>query len=235
MGRLTVRQIESAKPTGKRYELSDGDGLKLRVSPDGHKAWYVRFRVNGKQETARLARRYAPRTDDGHLSLEDARRDAATIIAKGREGTDFRSEFEIRKKEAKAAEERERAASLDVQTLFDEWMRDGIVHKDGGKELRRRFEKDVLPAIGTKPVRLVIEKDILAIVRRIAWRNAPRMALAIRDGIEQMFSWGERRLPWRRLIELNPAASITDETIVGRRYKEGEDTRPLDPKEIPEL
>lgn len=49
MGALTVRQIEVAKATGKRYFLSDGRGLFLRVGAAGGKTWFVRVSINGKQ------------------------------------------------------------------------------------------------------------------------------------------------------------------------------------------
>ena len=45
MGALTVRQIEAAKATGKRYFLSDGRGLFLRVGAAGGKTWFVRVSI----------------------------------------------------------------------------------------------------------------------------------------------------------------------------------------------
>ncbi|CAJ7793950.1 phage integrase [Burkholderia pseudomallei] len=235
MGKLTVRQIEAAKATGKRYELSDGDGLKLRVSPDGSRTWYVRFTVNGKQDAARLARPWGKETDSGHLSLEDARREAQTILAKAREGIDYRTERKAQIEQARATTERERSENLDARSLYEAWIADGIDHADGGKELRRRFEKDVMPIIGATPLRALIESDIRQVLRPIVKRGALRMAVSVRDSLIQMFAWGMKRLPWRRLLEVNPAASITDESIVGRDYEEGADTRALDANELPEL
>ncbi len=53
---LTDRAIRSAKPESKPYRLADGDGLYLRVSPTGVKAWEYRYRHAGKQQTATLGK-----------------------------------------------------------------------------------------------------------------------------------------------------------------------------------
>lgn len=72
MGALTVRQIETAKATGKRYFLSDGRGLFLRVGPAGGKSWFVRVSINGKQRDKPLGRTWARSTTDAQLSLDPA-------------------------------------------------------------------------------------------------------------------------------------------------------------------
>jgi hypothetical protein len=41
MSRLTIKELESAKPEPKEYKLTVERGLYLRVSPDGTKTWLV--------------------------------------------------------------------------------------------------------------------------------------------------------------------------------------------------
>ena len=40
------------------------------------------------------------------------------------------------------------AADKPLRDLFESWLADGVSRKDGNAELRRTFEKDVLPTIG---------------------------------------------------------------------------------------
>ncbi|MEN2475346.1 Arm DNA-binding domain-containing protein [Burkholderia sp. GS2Y] len=61
MGALTVRQIEAAKATGKRYFLSDGRGLLLCDGQDGAKTWLVRVSINGKQRDKPLGKAWGAR------------------------------------------------------------------------------------------------------------------------------------------------------------------------------
>lgn len=41
--RLSDKEIKSAKPKEKEYILSDGDGLRLRVKPNGSKLWLLNY------------------------------------------------------------------------------------------------------------------------------------------------------------------------------------------------
>ncbi|MGF1743394.1 integrase arm-type DNA-binding domain-containing protein [Vibrio minamisatsumaniensis] len=40
---LTETQIKNAKPKGKEYILSDGNGLRLRVKTNGTKTWLLNY------------------------------------------------------------------------------------------------------------------------------------------------------------------------------------------------
>ena len=46
MGKLTDRQVRNLKKPGKH---SDGDGLKVLVSPTGAKSWVQRLNIKGKR------------------------------------------------------------------------------------------------------------------------------------------------------------------------------------------
>ena len=69
---LTYIQITAAKPKAKAYNLSDGQGLYLTITPAGSKLWRLNYRYLDKQKTLHLAAWPA-------LGLADARarRDAA--------------------------------------------------------------------------------------------------------------------------------------------------------------
>ncbi len=41
--RLSDKEIKSAKPSDKEYNLFDGDGLRLRVKPNGSKLWIMNY------------------------------------------------------------------------------------------------------------------------------------------------------------------------------------------------
>ncbi|MGL5798902.1 MAG: integrase arm-type DNA-binding domain-containing protein [Plesiomonas sp.] len=41
--RLSDTQIKAAKPRDKEYVLCDGDGLRIRVKPNGSKPWLLNY------------------------------------------------------------------------------------------------------------------------------------------------------------------------------------------------
>lgn len=54
---------------------------------------------------------------------------------------------------AKAEQEKStKLHTLTVQDLAQAWLLDGVAHKDGNAELQRRFNKDLLPALGKTAV-----------------------------------------------------------------------------------
>lgn len=53
--KLTVRQIDTAKPKEKPYKLSDGGGLYLEVTTSGSRYWRLKYRYAGKEKRLAFA------------------------------------------------------------------------------------------------------------------------------------------------------------------------------------
>jgi hypothetical protein len=51
---LTDKAIRNLKPKDTPYKKSDGEGLYLRVMPEGSKLWRLAYRFAGKQKTMAL-------------------------------------------------------------------------------------------------------------------------------------------------------------------------------------
>ena len=45
--KLNARQVDTAKPREKAYQLADGAGLYLEVVPSGSRYWRMKYRFNG--------------------------------------------------------------------------------------------------------------------------------------------------------------------------------------------
>lgn len=241
MAKLTVRAIEAAKPKAKWYTVTVDRNLLLRVSPFGEKVWLIRYVVDGKQIQARLPKPYG-NSGEGFMTLAEAGAENARIQALARDGIDFqqqRAEADRAKAEADAAAEAAiQAASRSVKEMFESWITDGVARKDGNAELRRSFEKDVLPAIGAKPVKNVTEQDIRTLLRAIVARGANPTAVRIYRGLVQLFGWAEKRPPWRGLmLEGNPVDRVDDiKTFVAPDFEIDEErSRVLAEAELREL
>jgi len=48
---LTDVAVRQAKPAEKQYQLADGAGLYLLVTPAGGKLWRLKYRVSGKNSS----------------------------------------------------------------------------------------------------------------------------------------------------------------------------------------
>lgn len=167
-----------AKPAGRPIKLSDGSGLHLLVDPKGGRYWRMAFRFAGKQKTLALGVYPA-------VSLADARtaRDAARrLLAQGTDPS------QVRKEE-------KRTAKLSAENTFEALAREWHANqKDGwtagyAQRVMVRFEADVFPAIGSRPIVEIEPPELLDMLRRVEARGALDIAKRLRQTVGQVFRY----------------------------------------------
>jgi integrase len=262
--KLNVKQVAGLPKKDTPYKAAVDTGLLVRIAPSGVKSWIVTYTVKqprdadgnpiksphytGRQRDYILSKPWGEYTDDGHLSLADAKSMAARIRALARESIDYQvqrnqmlqAEADARAEEQAAEEARrtkEQTENLTVRDLFTAWIADGVQRKDDNAELQRSFDKDVLPEIGGKAIRSVTEHDLRALLRKMVDRGVNRLTVLTSSNIKQMFLWAEKRQPWRKLLsEGNPVQLIEIEKIVSPKYDlSNERDRILSGSDISEL
>lgn len=175
---LTDTAIRNAKPDEKPIKMFDERGLYLEISPTGGKWWRLKYRFDSKEK--RLSLGVYP-----DVSLKDARerRDAARKLVAG--GTDP-SENRKAQKSARA----DRAANS-FEVITREWFAkySTIWAKDHGNRIIRRFERDIFPWLGGRPITEVTAPELLAAVRRIEDRGALETAHRALSNCGQVFRY----------------------------------------------
>lgn len=239
--RWTVLELKAISTDWKGDTISDGDGLsgEVRAVRDGAVSLVFRcaFRWNGK-----LTWHYCGTWPAASMEAIRDERDRARNLIK--QGIDPRAEKVAARIEAQAKveavikqAEQERAQDLPFSELFTAWVKDGVSRSDGNAELLRSFGKDVLPAIGAKPVRHITEGDLRELLRNVGRvRGRGRAAQVLLADLRQLFRWAEKRQPWRGLlIEGNPAELVEVKQITAAGYTDAPRDRILTPDEIREL
>lgn len=158
---LTATAIQNAKITDKTVRLFDGGGLYLELSPTGGKWWRLKYRYGGKEK--RLSLGVYPEVS---LRLARTRRDdARKLLAEGIDPSDNRKAL----KSAKA----DRAANS-LEIVAREWYGKYSTTwvKNHGNRILRRFERDIFPWIGGRPIAEITAPELLAVIRRIENRGA---------------------------------------------------------------
>ena len=236
MSKLTVRGIEALRPKAVEYKVIVDRGLHLRIAPDGRKTWHVRYVVDGKQIQARLPLPYGS-SGEGFMSLADAVSENGRIQALARDNVDFQIERAEKEVAAAAHLAVARTAVTPVGDLFETWLENGVSRKDGNRRLRQMFERDVLPAIGSKPLRELTDTDLVKLLRLVGrTRGKARTAEDMLAAIRQMFRWACKRQPWRSLlVDGNPADLVELRHVVPQGYVTVIRDRTLCAEEIREL
>ena len=158
---LTDTTIKNAKPGNKPAKIFDERGLFLLVTPRGGKWWRLRYRFNDKEKLLSLG----VYPDVGLKDARSRRDDARKLLANGIDPGEHR-------KITKAARV-ERAANS-FEAITREWFAKHARTWTGphANRIMRRFERDVFPWLGGKPIADIKAPELLAALRRIESRGA---------------------------------------------------------------
>jgi integrase len=194
---LTESQIRALEPRATRYCVADGNGLVIEIMTTGTKVWRFRYTLDGKRQPL------ATIGDYRMISLRVARAKAqkyAEMVAQGI--SPVATARRDRGAESKADVLRE-AAELYLATAMTGKS------AEYRRTTRRALDKDVLPAIGGKPINAVTAADIVEICERIKSRGSPKMALHTRNVVKRLYAY----LMARQLATHNPAEVVPARSI----------------------
>jgi integrase len=161
-------KARSAKATGKRYQLSDSDGLYLDVMPSGEKYWRYRYAKNGKR-TWRTIGKYPA------ITLSDAREERNSLYRKLRLGVSLDG------------------ARDSFGEVARQWadMHDKTIKNDRDRKKKRaRMDNHLLCYLENKNIREITSSDILSILARLAGEGKYDMMSVVRSIASQIFRFG---------------------------------------------
>ena len=158
---LSDTSIRSAKPREKAFKLYDGEGLYLQVTPNGGKWWRLKYRFADKEKLLSLGT--YPK-----IGLKEARalRTAGLkLVANGVDPSENR-------KATKAAKVERDANSFEV--IAREWLGkfSATWVPSHGNRIIARFDRDIFPKMGGRPIAEINAPELLAVVRHIEKRGA---------------------------------------------------------------
>lgn len=176
--KLTELQIKHAKPKEKRYPLTDGEGMFLLVMPNGGKYWRMHYRFNGEQLTYTMG--VYP-----DVSLTEARERRWIARQLLKKGIDPNTDKKIQKA-AKLARDTNSFEHVAREWFAKHSPRWAASHAD---KIITRFEKDVFPWLGGRPIAEITPPEVLVIVQRIEARGALDTAHRALQNCSQVFRY----------------------------------------------
>lgn len=193
VGKLSDRQIAAAKPTDKPYKLTDGNGLYVLVNPTGSKLWRWKFSYGRKEKLLAIGSYPITSLADARRARDNARR---LLVS----GVDPMAE----KKAAKIALVIACENSFEVvaKAWWENWRMARSEQHAG--QVWRRFEANVFPHIGKKPVAQIVPLDLVAMVKAIRRRGPIDLAKRALMTCSQVLSYAQTN----GLTQTNAAAGI---------------------------
>ncbi|MBM4263538.1 MAG: DUF4102 domain-containing protein [Deltaproteobacteria bacterium] len=173
---LTDVSIRSAKPKDKSFKLFDSGGLYLEVNPAGGRWWRWKYRYGAKEK--RLSFGVYP---DVPLKAAREKRDSARQqLAAG-----------VDPGEARKAEKVAQSGAESFEAIFREWHAKFSLEWEAshGDRILRRFERDVFPWLGKRPIAEIKAVELLSVLRRIESRGALETAHRAKQNCGQVFRY----------------------------------------------
>jgi len=191
--------------------ICDGAGLWLEHHPSGVLSWRLRYTLRGWPGKVNLGRYPS-------VSLADARRRSAAIMAGIREG---RSPAEQQRLAKQAA-----VHWASFKAFGDGYLRYlelNRIRKDI-KPIRRYLERDIYPVIGSKQIEKIEADELREMIFARRDEGKPQAALAIRNLLKRLFDYALVC----GVVKSNPLLAIPPKFIA----KTSSRNRSLDPVEI---
>ena len=175
---LTDTEIKKAKAKEQAYNMSDGGGLYLCVTPAGGKLWRWKYRYEGKEKLMSFGK-----YPDVPLALVRNRHgEARKLLATG---VDPMAKRKSEKTAERVASENSFAS---VSARWFEHWREGKSprHVDS---TRRRLASNILPNLGALQIAEIEAPDVVVMIRAIEARGARDIAKRALETTGQIFRY----------------------------------------------
>ena len=195
MEKFTHNKILGLLPKEKRYLVNEGNGFCLRISPQGTKTWFYRYKFNGKEKWLTM----------GHFP--------AMGVAEARKR--FNEYWEMRSSgqdPEQVAIEQQIQKTNTVQTLITEWYKHYILkHRKQPQQIKQQIDADIIPLLGKLELHKLQTRDITKVLDTIVKRGAPVHANKVLSTLKQVFNYAVNRGE----LHTNPAANLRARDIGG--------------------
>ena len=188
--RLTELSIKQAKHKEKQYKLTDGEGMYLRVYPNGSKYWQLQYWFDGKQKILSIG--VWP-----DVSLINAREKRYEAKKKIKDGI---NPIEEKRKERQDTLDQAHKVNLETQkqkTTFrlvaQEWYKRVSLQwtEKHTKDVLRSLQNYVYPDFGERPISEITKQDVIANLRKLESKGIHETCYRVRQKLEAIFEYAE--------------------------------------------
>ncbi|MGL6596945.1 integrase domain-containing protein [Aeromonas veronii] len=196
--KLTDSKLRVAKPEAKEYNLGDGDGLYLRVKPNGARLWIFNYYRPGNKKRANIG--FGPYPDVTLAAARERRQEARALLADG-------IDPQLHQQEQIAIAQAEQEVSTNTfEFMAAKWLdlKRHDVTEAYATDSWRSLEMYVLPFIGSMPIHQIRAPKVIEILRPIEadgkLETVRRLCQRINEILDYSVNHG--------LLDANPCSAI---------------------------
>ncbi|MCC2615922.1 tyrosine-type recombinase/integrase [Aestuariibacter halophilus] len=192
---LNTTQVNSAKAAGKVYNLFDGQGLMLRVKPNGSKLWIFNYYKPYTKKRTDISIGQYPAV--GLAAAREKRKEYLSLLAGNIDPKEHRDEQARQKREA---------LENTFEAVAGRWMelhRTKVTEGTAAK-MWRSLEKHVFPKVGKLPIEQLTAPKAIEILNSITGRDCFEMARMVSQRMNNVMTFAVNA----GIVHHNPLAGI---------------------------
>jgi len=193
---LTNTEVKQAKTKVKEFNLSDGDGLSLKVKPNGSKLWFFNYYRPHSKKRANLSFGSFP-----EVSLAQARSkrlDARGLLANDIDPQEHRDEQKRTNSIAHANT---------LEHIASKWLhvKKATVSKDHAEDSWRSLELHIFPDLGKIPIHKISAVKTIETIQPIAAKGSLETVKRLCQRLNEVMVYAVNA----GIIDSNPLAGIS--------------------------
>ncbi len=193
---LTNTEVKQAKAKEKEYNLSDGQGLALRVKPNGTKQWLFNYQRPITKKRVNISFGVFP--DLSMAQARELRKEARSLLAQGIDPQEH-------KKATVKQEEQNRRNTF--RFVAEKWME--VKQTEVGPKTKHTIwsslENHIFPVLGDVPIHQLNAPDTIQVLKPIAAKGTLETVKRLINRINQVMDFATNT----GILEHNPLAKIT--------------------------
>lgn len=188
--KFTDRYIQALKGKEQRYEVLEGLGFSIRVTPTRSKTFFMVYQFEGRNRRLTLGGYPEMKLTEARQKHADARQQLA-------KGVDPGAVVQTAKREADAAPT---VAQL-VDEYIEKWAKP---RKKTWAEDYRMLHKDVVPVWGKRKAKEITRREVLTLLDGIVARGAGIVANRTLEVVRRMFNYAIEQ----SILEFSPCTRV---------------------------
>jgi len=160
---LSDTELKRAKPKEKEYSLGDGDGLLLRIKPNGSKLWVFNYIHPHSRKRANIG--LGPYPTLSLAKARETRQQYRTLLIEKIDPGDYRKEQTQQNKDAH---------ELTLKRTADKWfeVKKTSITEAYAEDINRSLQLHIFPELGSKPLHLVKAPQVIEVLDPIAAKGS---------------------------------------------------------------
>lgn len=215
---LTNTEVQQAKPKGKEYSLADGQGLLLRVKPNGSKIWIFNYSRPFTKQRANIGLGMFP--DLSLAKARERRQEFRELLAQDIDPKNYRDEQRRLAKDAHGNT---------FERVFEKWLARKKSQVSAGyvRDVENAVRRHLLPRLGRIPAHKITAKGAIEVLEPLAARGALESVRRLCQRMNEIMTFAANT----GIVEFNQLSGIQKAFDLPRRVN----MPTLAPSQLPEL